>query len=649
MKNLFYKVSVSPEQVFVSNRVTVKISIELCDDVKIKPGGAVKLRVHGRHLWPIFQSNNPKQDYVEDTHNTQVNTEGKVLRIKKHCCYTVAYLYKENRKSPIRLNIDCFNDSMTGEIIALLGKNEMDHRDKLQIVMGDKSGGGKGCVLNHISQEINFYISVDFEANENFIYYGEPLVLKKIPQKASSFAAVVSSTFNSEFDKVNLFVKALDKHKNVAENFNKEIEIRELGTKEYSGKLELKNGLGNIEIPVSKCCSKDILSFRVKDKTGTLKAKSNISVKQNDNLKLFWGDIHGHTSFSASQETPDFYFRYARDIAKLDFVSCPENDSLIIDRKLHSLPQGPFWNTRESAWAIVKYMHSIYNKPGKFVTILGYEWCDVQRSSPRTSLPYGHKNVYYLDDDGPIFSHTDGISDNPVKLWALLNAKGAITIPHHPAYPLERRMTGTDWRFHDGRFQRLVEIYSKHGMSEYYGNPKPLIRCQKGNFVQDALARGYRLGFTAGSDTHIGRPGSDMEENAIYFQETKGKSGLTAVYAEELTRTSIFKALYERRCYATTGERIFLKFSLNDFPMGSEILLERESKPDIKIEVHGTEKIKEVSIINNGKTFFKDSPGKQSVSYDLKGKKPKDNDYYYVRVVQEDEETAWSSPIWINF
>jgi len=456
MRNLFYKASISPEQIIVSKRATVKVSIELCDDVKIKLGGGVKLMVYGRHLWPVFQSDDLKKDYAEDAHNTQVNTEGKIVRLRKHCCYTTAYLYKKKREMPIKLKVDCFNDSMTGEIIVLLGKNRMDHGDKLQIVMGDRSGGGKRCMLNHISQEINFYISIDFEANENFIYYGEPLVLKKIPQKASSLAAIVSSTFSSNNDSINLFVKAIDKYKNVDENFNKEIEIRELKTRKYSGKLELKKGLGSIEIPVSKCSSKNTLSFAVEDKAGRLKAKSNISVKQNDNLKLYWGDIHGHTSFSASQETPDFYFKYARDIAKLDFASCPENDALLIDRKLYSLPQGPFWNSRESAWAIVKYMHSIYNEPGKFVTILGYEWCDIQRGSPRTSLPYGHKNVYYLDDDGPILSHTDEISDNPVKLWTLLNGKNAITIPHHPAYPLERRMTGTDWRFHNERLQRLV-------------------------------------------------------------------------------------------------------------------------------------------------------------------------------------------------
>src|SRR5438093_1040439 len=59
----------------------------------------------------------------------------------------------------------------------------------------------------------------------------------------------------------------------------------------------------------------------------------------------------------------------------------------------------------------------------------------------------------------------------------------------------------------------------------------------------ETLRRGKRFGFTAGTDTHFGRPGCHGE-------------GLTAVLAGKLTRADILSALRQRHTYAVTGDRI---------------------------------------------------------------------------------------------
>ena len=79
------------------------------------------------------------------------------------------------------------------------------------------------------------------------------------------------------------------------------------------------------------------------------------------------------------------------------------------------------------------------------------------------------------------------------------------------------------------------------------------------------------------------------------------------------------------------------------------------SERRIEVRVEGTAGIKEVSLIKNNANIFTHlgkSKREEFVYIDRvenlppKGK-PKD-DYYYVRVLQEDNELAWSSPIWVR-
>ena len=121
-------------------------------------------------------------------------------------------------------------------------------------------------------------------------------------------------------------------------------------------------------------------------------------------------------------------------------------------------------------------------------------------------------------------------------------------MPHHP-----KSMGGADWSFRNDRYQRLVEICSKWDIAEESG-PRS---------VQTALAMGHRLGFVGGTDSHYG-----LANQGSYH--VNDGNGLACVVAPKLTRAAIWQALYDRRCYATTGDRILLDFTSDDKPMGSD-------------------------------------------------------------------------------
>ena len=374
-----------------------------------------------------------------------------------------------------------------------------------------------------------------------------------------------------------------------------------------------------------------------------LRAVSNPAPSLSDaGGNIYFGEIHCHTGLSDGARSVDDLYTFARDMACLDFAAVSDHDS-------HLYGFGMF----PGDWDIVREAAGRFYDPGRFVTLVGYEWTPVEPTRAT-----GHHNVYFRGPSGPLFSSSESRSDTVAGLLEALRDWGepALVIPHHPvacknaAGRPEATLT-VAWDAHDPTLVRLVEIYSKWGCSEVVPPEyRPLKFSAPGHSVQDGLNRGFRLGFTGGSDSHVAMPGGWFDEgtrgNLRYEQ-----SGLVAVYAAELTREAIFDALYERRCYATTGARILLDFRLDGQPMGQEIALSDAGAPRrIACRAVGAAAIERVEIIRNGevwRTVIGD--GSPACTFGLEDPQPlRESAYYYARVIQRDDERAWSSPIWVD-
>ncbi len=217
-----------------------------------------------------------------------------------------------------------------------------------------------------------------------------------------------------------------------------------------------------------------------------LAGESNPLQISRDGPRVLWGDLHGHSNFSDGTGTPEDYYLYARDVAGLDVAALTDHDHWGI-QALDSHPE---------LWDEIQRQTKRFHEPGRFVTLLGFEW---------TSWIQGHRHVLRFDDQGKVLSSLDPAYESPLQLWAALAGQPALTFAHHSA----GGPVPTNWLIPpDPVLEPITEIVSVHGSSEAADSPQPIYDAVPGNFVRDgALGRGYRFGFIGSGDSHDGHPG----------------------------------------------------------------------------------------------------------------------------------------------
>lgn len=344
---------------------------------------------------------------------------------------------------------------------------------------------------------------------------------------------------------------------------------------------------------------------------------------------LFWGEIHGHTELSDGCGTLDDYFTAARDRAGLDFCAVTDHD--------HGGPgRPPLFGEK---WELTKAAVRRYHNPGRFVTLLGYE---------RDSYPwYSNLCLYYRGDDAePVRGAVDGRITR-AELAALLARDDVIAIPHHPTTLTQ----GVNFDAIPPELMTpLIEVYSKWGASEFYGNPEPTMYEARGGHWRDALERGARMGCVGGSDIHSPHPG--LRHHVPGASNIRYPNpGLVAVLAETLSREAVFDALKARRCYASSGIRVAIDFRINQAPMGSILSEAPDGQRDLYLSVEADSPLRKVTVLRNVEDRFVIHLDGTSTEAELRVTEltaERETDYYYVRVEAMDGRRAWTSPIWIG-
>jgi hypothetical protein len=386
---------------------------------------------------------------------------------------------------------------------------------------------------------------------------------------------------------------------------------------EGPSELAIASGAGGLTQAELRFAGTGIVRVRG-EVTGGFEAESNPCVVTPVVPRLLFGDVHGHSNLSDGTGTPEDYYRYARDVAALDVAALTDHDHWGM----------PFLDETPANWARIEEAARSFHEPGRFVTLLGYEW---------TSWIWGHRHVLHFEDTAAIKSSIDERYDSPPELWDALRGAPALTFAHHSA----GAPVATDWRIApDPELEPVTEIVSIHGSSESFDSPWPVGGMIEGNTVRDALGRGYRLGLIGSGDSHDGHPG--------LVQLADGYSGgLAGIFAAERTREAVLAALRARRVYATNGPRIVLEANLDGKPMGSVVKAGAGGRLEVQAAAPGPIEAVEL-VTREGVVSRHPGEGKRSLAVETTLPEFASGDWLYVRVVQSDDGAAWSSPFFFE-
>jgi hypothetical protein len=436
----------------------------------------------------------------------------------------------------------------------------LEEGDEITLVYGDRDLGGPGSTAQTFAEEKRYFrVYVDSRGDGRFIEIVDPPSLRVIGGSAERLSIIAPSEISVGKD-YRLVVRALDRFGNPSYAYDGTIrfDLSKTGVllpREYVFRPD-DHGVREFTV---QALESGLYRICVDDEKNGLEATSNPVLCQAEphRFSLFWGDIHGQVG--RAEKIPE-YFRFGRDVSALDYASHQRND--------HEVSVGDWEETKRAV--------KEYDKQGRYVVFLGYEW------SGEHSVGGDH-NVYVLADNQPIRrsghelveDKTDVETDlsHITDLYREFKGSNVIIVPHVGGRP-------ANLVFHDSELEPLIEVHSTHGTFEW--------------FLREALERGYKVGFIAGSDDYKLRLGGaypGMGDRRFV------RGGLTAVYADELRRENIFKALKARRCYATTGDRIILRTSADDHVMGEEYV--SEAPPIITVQVIGTDVIEKVKLFRN--------------------------------------------------
>ena len=342
--------------------------------------------------------------------------------------------------------------------------------------------------------------------------------------------------------------------------------------------------------------------------------------------RLYWVDLHNHSSLTCDCEgEPDELFRYGRDRALIAGMALTDNDEIFNDP------------LTDAEYAYGAFMARCFNEPGRFVTLISYEWTSYvpdspdDRANPR-NWHYGfweyahpnHRTIIYPLSGGPLLNHTE-IGNNIELMLETVHEYGGVVFPHHPSWdpPLQAAEVG-------------CEVTSAWSISF------------NASLIHSVLNGGHRLGFAGNSDSHRRNPGL--------------AGGLTAVYAPELTSEAILAALHQRRFYATNGSKIVVDSRANGTLFGQETQAP-DGVVEIRLQAIGTCPIVSAELIHNGesvKTYHGNGQRELRAVFQS-SKLPKGKHWFYWNIAQEGSSPsfpgsscvaqghlAWCTPHWVT-
>jgi hypothetical protein len=433
----------------------------------------------------------------------------------------------------------------------------------------------------------------------------------------------------------------------------------------FTGKIFIENPQDfNLPDRTIDYAAKDRCSRIIKDisitKPGVYRLKARIEnsdavfesnpivVREDVDKPIYWGNIHNHGQYSECWgDDLDTFYSFAREISGMDYVSLSDHLGCMPSRKGGAgrllrwrlgHPVSPYESWKDTIETANRFISEI------FVTLIGYEW---------SSMDMGHYNIYFADAnmDNMDMIFTEKYADCGFELMEKLKKCDSLFIPHKHADVFPYRPLQEVKNSAGKPLTPCIEVYSDWGDAFYPYGEWPEHSLYGGLRNSDAhsylwgLEKGYRLGVLSDSDSHTGLPGRRNPGGIAPHHDHP--QGLTAAVTADFTRQGIMNAFHDRSTYGTTGERIFLDVKVNGLSFGQT--LRSDDDFAVHVEAAGTDFIESVILYDGihvvAKKKFKNQ---RDIKCSFEGLKPSQTlRPFTVTLVQQDQNRAYSSPVWV--
>lgn len=364
--------------------------------------------------------------------------------------------------------------------------------------------------------------------------------------------------------------------------------------------------------------------------------------------KVFFGNLHSHTSYSDGSGTPQEAYTYARDVAKIDFLALTEhNHAEALGNDGIGIATNPALYKGSQPSSLISTAKSM-TQDGRFVALYGQEFSTISSGN--------HANIF---DIGEVINIEKGRFDLLVNF--LQNNKdssgqSAIMMLNHPDSSIDigSKEYGFDdfnsnvglWVSNIGKYAALIQMINgpgqQSGTNLRSAEPKEEI-------YRKFLSLGFRVAPTADQDNHTKNWGN----------ATPARTGIITT---SLTKANLLTAMRQRHVFATEDNNLSIIIKVNNHLCGDIIAplppvgelsinyqIEDKNEPNAQYDIEvwrgkiGGQFAKMVSSVNrsgNGSGIIED------VAFSG------ESQYFFFRVVQRGEggdiDRAWTAPVWFE-
>ncbi len=310
-----------------------------------------------------------------------------------------------------------------------------------------------------------------------------------------------------------------------------------------------------------------------------------VSVRIENPLNCYFGDVHAHTWNSDGTSLPARAFAFARETAKLDFFFLTDHLEQVDHQE----------------WQDVRTQAEKACEDGKFIAFAGLEWT----KKTGHALIFEPDTRMWPDEAGGFFEMADRL--------------GAFAMFNHPGKG-EKAWEGLVYSENGDKVMRLMEVRSDDEEQAYLR----------------ALKNGWHIAAAGSDDTHSPNWGMQYAWTGILAPGLSRQNVCESLRSRHCFSTTDRNCRLEFRANdALMGDRI-------QEPVSEVRFRVQVADPD------KSDRIAAVVLYEDGIPIDKREPAAASDSWEKVHQPSAGSHFYFVKVIQADGQKQWSAPIWLT-